>query len=504
VKPIRVLVDNRARVPAADLDEAEAKALRELFTHGNSKFWKTRALGYSTRGIPPQIVTLESRAGWLEAPRGGILKIRAFAEERGRKLLVCDERTEGSLPREDWPAPLVAPRDYQKLAIEAILARQSGIVRAPTAAGKTYAAILAAQRIGLPACFTVWESGLFDQWVANFERALGIGERDVGIIRGKERRLRTVTIAMQQTLGKLSRGDEVFWAFGTVIADEAQKTPAVSMRAAIDPFLAKYRVGVSADIRRKDGMEAMTNELFGEIIHEIDPASLEAKGSVLPIDVLVYQTRFRADWYDPMARAKEDAEGGEERDGDFGRLLDEIGADEERNDLAARLAAEAVGSVFVMVRRREHGLKLDQLVTALGARSGIMFGGADYARVYDETRALLESGEVKVAVGTIQSIGQGIDVPRVHDVVLAAPCASNEQLFNQARGRACRPWGGEKVGRVHYLLDDAVFPGHLKNLDRWYPGRVYVVRPDGSRESAREWMRANKPARGDDHGGLFR
>lgn len=504
--PIRVIVDSHTRVDGDAFDSEERIELLKNFEHDNTEYFKRKRMGFKTWPLKPVIKTWLDNDGELVLPRGGFVTLRSLAERWGRKLQVRDERTEGEYPREELPELRITPRAHQEDIIKAMIERQSGIVRAATGSGKTYATIAAAQRIGLPTLIIVWESGLFDQWVTNLDKALGIRGGEVGIVRGGEKRLRMVTIAMQQTLAKLPRDHEIFSAFGTVFFDEVQRAAANTCRLAVDPFRAKYRIGISADERRKDKMEGLIHELFGRVIYESNQAQLEGDGVVLPVDINVIPTNFEAPWYTPSKG--ENAYG--TQDDDFNRLLDEMAHDEDRNeqivDIVRRVPERT--PFFVMVRRRDHGLILDQLITATGVRSGIMFGGADYAKVYDRTRADLESGRLNIAIGTIQSIGQGIDVPRVHDVILAAPAAGNRQLFNQARGRGCRPHGGAMSGRVWYLWDRHLFPGHLKNLDAWYPGRVFVLSDaSGTRKTSAsaylKQMKRRARGGGDNYGGLF-
>ncbi len=264
-----------------------------------------------------------------------------------------------------------------------------------------------------------------------------------------------------------------------------------------------YANGALVHNTRKDGMEPMIYEMFGDIIFEVSPSKLEADGSVIPVDIFVVPSNFRADWYKGMG-SREDDEDEDEESGDRARLISEMERDPERNDLCARLIAEAKGSTFAMVSHREHGRVLEVMTNSLGCRTGLMFGGEDYSDVYDETLALIESGELKAGIGTYQSIGTGIDVPRVHDVVMCTPAGTNKQRVNQAKGRACRPWGGEKRGRVFYVWDREVvgFFSHLANLARWFGPRVYVLENGRTTEASR-WLRENRKRSGA-YGALFR
>ena len=116
-------------------------------------------------------------------------------------------------------------------------------------------------------------------------------------------------------------------------------------------------------------------------------------------------------------------------------------------------------------------------------RSGLMLGGADDASAFEETRRELLQGDY-LGVGTYQSIGVGIDVPRVMAGVVSTPIGRNRQFFGQVRGRVCRPWPGKRRGVLYYLWDESVFPDAPRNLAAWNDGLVEAWSP-----ARGEWLR---------------
>ncbi len=251
-----------------------------------------------------------------------------------------------------------------------------------------------------------------------------------------------------------------------MVFDEVQGASAKSYFASVDPFRARYRIGISADHRRRDGKEFLTLDLFGAVAAEVGREHLIDAGHVLDVEVRVVDTRFAAPWYEPG--------------GEYSRLLAEMCLDERRTQLAVDLACAEAGrgeQVLVMCHRRALCRVIDQKLAARGVKTGFLVGEAP--QEFAATVRGLAGGTIRVAVGTYQAVGTGIDLPRVGVGVCVTPIAANEQNFNQVRGRLCRTSEGKEHARMYYLLDRRLPFGerHVKNLVRW--NRSVSV-PDGA------------------------
>jgi hypothetical protein len=123
---------------------------------------------------------------------------------------------------------------------------------------------------------------------------------------------------------------------------------------------------------------------------------------------------------------------------------------------------------MIFSQRREHCLWIDQQVNALGLKSGLLIGGPDYAKTFAETRQDLENGKLRVGIGTVQAIGQGLDIPKIAVAIVTTPIASNRQLFGQVRGRVCRTAKGKDKARLYYFWDRGIYGlHHVENIVRW-------------------------------------
>lgn len=260
----------------------------------------------------------------------------------------------------------------------------------------------------------------------------------------------------------------------------------------IDPFPARYRIGASADHKRRDRKEFLIHDLFGDVAADIDRESLIESGHVLDVEIRAVLTRFTADWYG-IPEEDEHNTRDEKKHIDFVRLAKEMAEDPERNWQVIRLVREEVqkgDQVLVMAHEREHCMRLGQTLHGMGTKVGYLLGGAESRSEFRATSEGLKNGKVRVGVGTYKAIGTGIDLPRVGVAVAVTPISGNKQNFGQVRGRVCRTSEGKTGARLYVMLDHLVYPHHIKNLIAWNT-EVFVRGVEtGDWTPARHWMKA--------------
>jgi superfamily II DNA or RNA helicase len=473
--PLELVLDSRVRIkiPEGGLPRGVRDQLVAIFSHDNPAFHKLKNMRYSTKGEPRVIHTwAQEPSGYLTFPRGGLARVRHVLKEAGLTWMISDQRVEGSeeLDVEYLPPGEVAP--YQTEAMLTLHAKQNALLRAPTSSRKTSIAMMLAARCGLATLALVDTTALADQWKERVVSELGIPPGEVGQIFDGEFRLKPFTIGMHASIVSRAKKPEdrrrMIRYFGCVIGDEIQGAAAARAMESIDMFPAKYRFGISASEKRKDGKEFLIYDLFGKVAYEIDREYLVEIGIILDVEIRVLVSEFEAPWY-----GHPDSYGGdEEKDLDFNRLLDEMQRDDARNALvvnAVKAEVDAGEQAVILAHRRDHCRLLDSMFAARSIRSGFLIGGADFADEFARTKEELRSREVRVGIGTMKAIGQGIDMPSVGVGAIATPLAGNRERFNQARGRLCRKPEGKTRAVMYYCLDPAVYPTHLRNLVAWNP-----------------------------------
>jgi superfamily II DNA or RNA helicase len=506
VKPmqatITIVVDNALRIPLAALSQPAIDALLAAFTHPNPQYHKARRYSKWTKECP-EIATWkrDTKAGTLVIPRGGAGRVRAILKEHGIGYAFEDRRNAGEPVAWPWTHepgghcnPGCKAWDHQVRIADATVARQNCIARAPTGSGKTTAAIRAASMIKATTMVMVSDGGLARQWKRRLVRELGMAPEDIGFIGDGKFKIRPITVAMQQTLMRMSaeKWQRVNLYFGALIVDEVQRAAANTFVKVIGRSTAKYRIGISADETRKDKKEFLIYDLFGDVACEVTLDELIEKGLIHDVHVRIVPSNFKADWYTAQRNKAAESENAETPD--FNRLLAEMVADQDRNALAAQIGVEEVHDghrVVVFSQRREHASTFNALAAANGIRTGTLLGGEEDSAEFERTVAALSGGDLMWAAGTLQACGTGLDIPAVDVGVVATPIASNRQWFNQVRGRLCRIAPGKRGAWIYYIWDPAVHGlTPLRNLARW-ANHVEVLDGDSYVE-VRDYMRRNK------------
>lgn len=469
---IDVVIDNRVRLaPGAALealltDDAFAALIAE-HEHKNPDYAKAKRFGAFTKRIPKQIVTWRREDdGAISFPRGSLGNVRAaLALSRfGNATTFTDHRSIGDqslgrIPPHEPPSPLW---EHQRMLVDAAAFGQTVLVRSAAGSGKTTAALALIAQLQLPAIVVVHNQNLLRQWIDRCVAELGVPRSWVGVIASGKRRVGPITIGMQQTLTGCIH--ELAPVFGVVVVDEVHRSAARTFLEVVDATAAKYRVGISDDERRADRKEFLIYDMFGPVAYEASHDELVDAGVIMDVAVRVVPTEFRADWYVSLNH--------KERLLAYDQLMRRMLEDRPRNFLAMRDVPSHVAhgrQVIVFTHRIEHALELDRVMSARAVASGFIVG--EHPVESAETLKRFVDGRTRVVFGTYQSLGTGIDIPKVTRGVFATPIANGQEgrsQFKQYRGRFARSAVDKELPEIIYLWDRHVFGTRaLRHLCRW-------------------------------------
>jgi superfamily II DNA or RNA helicase len=457
-------IDNRIRL-IGELGPEIKEVFRKGFTYVNPDYG--RQLQYAFKSsVPRKLVTYRVESPTeMSFARGSARRIREILRAYNIPFQIQDLRTEGfEKVKGAIPDAKIQLYPYQEPVLQSVIEKQNCLMRLPTGSGKSTIALAMAAKLKLPTLVIVWSGNLYDQWETRAKKELGLDSSQIGRIRGGQFDLKPFTLAMQQTIASRGVDDLVSQYFGLVIADEVQKFAAPTLYSSVDPFKSKYRLGISADETRRDGKQVIIYDLFGSVAAEIERGVLINSGHILDVDLYLIPTQFKSPGYEYTSN--------------FVTLLDEIIKDEDRNKMIVDLILREYHkgeSVIFISHRREHCKEIASMVGQYGIVSGLMLGGYDFQKEFRETRRQMESGEVRVSCGTLNAIGQGLDIPRVGVVVIGTPMGTNRQQFGQVRGRVCRSSQDKVEAKMYYFWDREIhrYDAHLRNFVHWN-NRVYV------------------------------
>jgi len=204
---------------------------------------------------------LEARTGTYKAPAFRYGEIVSLLERDGVEFRdeVYNGRPLKSLSTD------IELRDYQKESLRRWgEAGRRGIVVLPTGAGKTVVALKAIQELGVTTLVVVPTLVLVDQWRERMEEEFGIR---VGVLGGGSRTVGMLTVSTYDSA--LLRADQVGNRFHLLVFDEVHHLPAASYRSIGLNYIAPYRLGLTATLRREDGAHVALTDIVGDVVYEM-------------------------------------------------------------------------------------------------------------------------------------------------------------------------------------------------------------------------------------------
>ena len=373
-----------------------------MFKYTNPEYIKRKRLGYWTGGTKEHLETWqyvedETYGDVISFPRGGIEKIKSILAEYNINPIFVDRRL--SLPSIDKykNVSFNSKNYYDEVGLKLIeyMLKDAG-----------------------PVLVIVWESDLMNEWIERASKRFGIRKKYIGRYGGGKKNILPITIGMNQTIVK--NLDKVKNKFGGVIVDEVQRFGANSYQQTIDSLSAKYRIGISADETRHDGKQFLIYDMFGDVAEEIEKNKLIEAGNIHDVIIRIIPTEYNFtvsyemnneeyeyDWNEAPTELKNPK-----------LLIDDLQKDEYRNELIWNFMEPvflAGHYILVVTRRVENAKYWDSFITSKGYKCGLMIGGGKRnAEEFQATKDKLRRGTIQAGVGTIQKIGQGLDIPRLN------------------------------------------------------------------------------------------
>ncbi len=454
-----MVITLRNQIHLADAPPDIRSAITGQLGFLNPKWRENERMGRTNFGTPKYLRFYETAGeSGLILPRGYMRPLINQLKAAGIDWELVDRRR--TLPPVEIPF-IGTLKPFQDRALAELTAKEFGVLRAPTGAGKTVIAlaVIAARR--QPALIVVHTRQLARQWVDRIEEFTGLSGPAVGTIGGGKTSFGDrVTVALVQSLYR--RAAEAARHTGFLVVDECHRAPSRTFTEAVAAFDCRYMLGLSATPWRRDGLSDLIGWYLGTHEVRIPEDALRDRGHLIPARVIFRETAF-SPYHDPVT--------------EYSQMLSELTQDPARNALiAADVAAEMSDgqTVLVLTDRRAH---CEAIRAALSADHGL--DPAVLTGEVGETRRReiidgLDAGTIHAVIATGQLIGEGFDCRRLTTLVIATPIRFDGRLV-QYLGRVLRPAPGKDHARVYDYVDRRVGP-----LLKAAQGREQVYR--GARE----------------------
>jgi superfamily II DNA or RNA helicase/very-short-patch-repair endonuclease len=440
-QPVELILANQIDVAKRDLTAGLLNRLIRLAAFQNPEFVRAQAMRLPTYGKPRVIGCAELHGAYLGLPRGCLEETLALFATLKIPVTIRDKRFEGTRLEVKFLGTL---RDEQKIAAQAMLSHDQGVLAATTAFGKTViAAWLIAER-GVNTLVLVHRRQLMEQWLDRLTLFLDLRHGEIGRIGGGRRKPNgRLDVALIQSLTCRGRVADLVADYGQVIVDECHHVSARSFQQVVRQFRGRFVMGLSATVTRKDGHHPLIFMQCGPVRYRVD-ARTQAAARPFTHTVQVRPTNFQL----TDCRTTDVAQGHRRiEDGRvvFQEVCRALSGDARRNQLICGDVSSLLSegrSPLVLTERHDHLDHLAENLATLGKPLFVLRGGMSRRQIREvgERLAAMGESEPRVILATGKFIGEGFDDARLDTLLLTMPISWRGTL-------------AQYVGRLHRLHD---------------------------------------------------
>ena len=366
---------------------------------------------------PPQVIKtmVRIRADLVSIPVGRTDLIPDDYEIVDKRLIKPEQFPEFKFPL----------RESQQAVFDEI--EDNAIINAWVSWGKTFTGLAIAGKLGQKTLIVTHTVPLRNQWAKEVEKVYGFKPSIIGS--GSMDLSGPVVVGNTQTLyrniGAIQK------EFGTIILDEMHHVSSPTFSKIIDSNYARYKIGLSGTIERKDGKHVVFRDYFGSKVFK------PPKENFMPptVHILNSEVRFMDGANIPWAN----------------RVTSLTNNEEYRHTVSLLAAVYAAkGHRVLVVSDRVHFMKA--CAELAGDKATSVTGELSHEE-REERMSLIKSGKKNILFGTQAIFSEGISLNELSCLILATPI-NNEPLLTQLIGRVIRKEEGKK--------DPVIIDIHLK------------------------------------------
>ena len=443
-KSVSVVLSDGIYIDRSNLPPDMVARLVRVAAFTNPEFFRAQAMRLPTYGKPRIISCAELHPRHVALPRGCLDEAVGLLRSNGVSAAFEDRREFGSRLDVRFLGTLHAE---QQEAFDAVIEHDFGVLPAPTAFGKTVIAAAAIAHRGRSTLILVHRRELLAQWVERLKTFLSLDSSQIGTIGGGRRRpTGQIDVALVQSLVRKGEVSDLVGGYGHLIVDECHHISASTFEMVARRSKARYVLGLSATVTRKDGHHPIIFMQCGPARHRVDPRAQAARRSFEHfVDERVTSFQLPEELRLPGTSMP--------------AIFASLSKDERRNTLIVDdvlTSLEAGRNPLVLTERRDH---LEYFAAAFkgSARNIVVLRGGMSAaerRAAEEALRAPEDAE-RLVLATGRYLGEGFDDARLDTLFLAMP-VSWKGTVAQYAGRLHRDHADKREVIIYDYIDAAV------------------------------------------------
>jgi superfamily II DNA or RNA helicase len=450
---IVITKSNMLYIPLNQLSSKVLNHLKRIASFRNPEFYKRQGLRFSTYSIPRIISCADVTDEYLALPRGCEDAVTTLLQEKGASYRFEDKTNQGRPISVRFNGKL---RDNQKDAVMLLSAKNTGVLSATTAFGKTIAAIGLIAKLGINTLVLVHTKTLLNQWVRELEKFLiietmpeeNVGRRrkkpssPIGTLSSTGNKLHgNIDVALMQSCISENEAKSFVRDYGTVIVDECHHVSAVSFEQVLKAVNARHVYGLTATPTRQDGHQPIIFMQCGPIRYTADARAQMQSQNFGRLLVPRY-TPFQLVSDEPFS---------------YARAEKQLAEDEFRNLFIIKDVVEVLKegrSPIILTNRTAHVETLAELlkphcpnvITLVGSHKN------KDKRLTMEQLQSISTSEKMVIVATGKYVGEGFDYARLDTLFLVSPVAG-KNIVTQYAGRLHREFESKQDVQIYDYID---------------------------------------------------
>ena len=416
--------------------------------------------------------------GYIRIPRGLLENLMDNCSKEKIIVDFQDKRCEGRKISVEFNGLL---KESQVHAVEVLEKKETGILNAATAFGKTVVCCNMIARKKVNTLILIQSSALMEQWENALNRFLIIDEDFptyttpsgrikkrkclIGKIQSShDSSTGIIDIAMVGSLCKKGEIHPRLKEYGMVILDECHHAASDTIVNILEVVRAKYVYGVTATPLRGDGLEKINYMLLGPIRYKY---TSKDRAKEQGIDHLVYPrfTRAVAPRFNHEKMHPNEA---------YAILRN----NNDRDDIIindTKACVDKGRTPVILSKYIDHSKKIYKQL--YGYTNHIfLLSGANSKKEHKEILRQMNQvprDESMILVATGSLIGEGFDFPRLDTLIMAMPVAW-KSVVEQYAGRLNRDYEGKKDVIIYDYVD-----GHIPMFEKMYHKRLKAYKQIG-------------------------
>ena len=427
-------------------------SLCKKFTYKNPEFEEKRRLKFSVANTPEYLFhyKIETLSGnrLLILPRGGLLKVKEFFKEKNLPIKFVDKRV--SHPKIDCKLVKTELDSHQKQIVDVLRDNEGGLIEASPGAGKTISILGLISEVKQPTLILVHEHRLSSQWRGEINKRLK-GDFILGELNGDTKKDGDVVIGIINTIHTMYKETpEYFDKFGMIVIDETHRLPAETFINFVNNIPAKYRIGVTGTIKRRDGKHILIYDILGEKLIGIDAQDIKHRITNFEYEVVNTNINFEIPTITRWTGKKR------ERVLDITKCIGLLSENEERNTLIVSKVIESIEKGYfplVLSDRIEHNKKLHEHIISLGYKAVLLIGATRKSTKWEEIR---KDETIQCIIANTKIASEALDLPRLSALFSTCP-TSNLPKIKQQAGRIRRHLDGKITPKIFDVCDNLAF-----------------------------------------------